>query len=97
MKTIAIEVITPDTTVLKEAVDFVLIPARRGPMGVLPGHAPFIGRLSRGTIRAERQGNSYYVAVGSGIFEIGPEQIRVVADSAKIVPDASFLDTTEER
>lgn len=96
MKTIAIEVITPESAVLKEAVDFLLIPASRGPMGVLPGHAPFIGRLSRGNIRVERQGSSYYVAVGNGIFEICPEQVRIVTDSAKIVPDTSFLDTTEE-
>lgn len=97
MKTINLEVITPEKSVLKEAVELLVIPAASGPMGVLPGHTPLVGQLFAGRIRIDRQGSSYYVAVGSGIFEIRPEQVRIFADSAEMVPDTSFLDTTEER
>jgi F-type H+-transporting ATPase subunit epsilon len=97
MKTLAIEVITPEKSVLKETAEFLVIPAAKGPLGVLPGHAPLVGRLFSGHIRIEREGKCYFVAVGSGIFEIRPEQVKIVADSAEMVPDKSFLDATEGR
>ncbi len=96
MKTIAIEVITPENAVYKDAAEFVLIPARRGPMGVLPGHAPFIGRLSGGSIRIEAAGRFQQVLVGNGVFEVSPDKIMVMADTAELSRSAA-LDNSEGR
>ena len=41
-KTIRLEVITPDAAVLNEDVEFVLVRALDGDLGIMPNHAPLI-------------------------------------------------------
>ena len=45
-KTLHLEVITPDAAVLHEDVDFVLVRALDGDLGIMPSHAPLIASLS---------------------------------------------------
>ena len=44
-KTIRLDVITPDAAVLNEDVEFVLVRALDGDLGILPNHAPLIASL----------------------------------------------------
>ena len=44
-KTIRLEVITPDAAVLNEDVEFVLVRALDGDLGIMPNHAPLIASL----------------------------------------------------
>ena len=44
-------VVTPETTVLDELVDFVALPLFDGEIGIAPGHSPMIGRLGYGELR----------------------------------------------
>ena len=41
-KTLHLEVITPDAAVLHEDVDFILVRALDGDLGIMPNHAPLI-------------------------------------------------------
>ncbi len=84
MKTVTVEVITPERSVYKDTAEYLLVPAAAGPLAVLPGHAPFIGRLSAGVIRIDTKGSSLQVSVGAGIFEVSPEKVTVIADSAEV-------------
>lgn len=84
MKTVTVEVITPERSVYKDTAEFLLVPAVAGPLAVLPGHAPFIGRLSGGSIRIDSKGSSLQVLVGAGVFEVSPDKVTVIADSAEV-------------
>lgn len=48
MKAFELEIITPDNTVFKGRVSSLIFPAHQGYMGVLGGHASFIGALGKG-------------------------------------------------
>ena len=44
-------VVTPESTVLDEQVEFVALPLDDGEIGIAPGRAPLIGRLGYGELR----------------------------------------------
>ena len=51
-------VVTPERTVLDEAVAFVAVPAYDGEVGFLPGHTPVIARLGHGALRIRDAGGA---------------------------------------
>ncbi len=89
MKKINLEVITPDKQVIKEPADFVLIPSKDGQMEVLPGHARFIGQLLKGRLRFDESGKCHYVNVGSGVFEVSSDTVRVLTAWAQAAHPAT--------
>lgn len=50
MKSFELEIITPGNTIFKGIVSSLIIPAYEGYMGVMAGHASFIGSLGSGKI-----------------------------------------------
>ena len=44
-KKLRLQITTPQKPVLDKEVDFVVLPAYEGEMGVLPGHAPYVAIL----------------------------------------------------
>ncbi len=84
MKTLTVEVITPERAVWKDAAEYLLIPASKGPMAVLAGHAPFIGRITPGAIRIDARQGARQITVGAGVFEVSPDKVMVIVDSAEI-------------
>jgi F-type H+-transporting ATPase subunit epsilon len=51
-------VVTPERTVLDEAVAFVAVPVYDGELGLLPGHTPVIARLGFGALRIRVSGGA---------------------------------------
>src|SRR5580765_4747492 len=49
-------IVTPEKAILDERADFVVLPMVDGELGVLPQHAPLIGRLGKGELRITRAG-----------------------------------------
>ena len=44
-------IVTPERAVLDKEADFVVLPMVDGELGVMPQHAPLIGRLGKGELR----------------------------------------------
>ena len=78
-----LEITTPERMVAREDVEEAQIPARNGYLGVLPGHAPLLAQLRSGVISYRQGGRTLYVAVGSGLVEVLPEQTKVLVDTAE--------------
>jgi F-type H+-transporting ATPase subunit epsilon len=59
-------VVTPETTVLDTAADFVALPLYDGEIGIAENHTPLIGRLGNGELRIREgeQTRNYYVEGG---------------------------------
>ena len=83
-------VVTPETTTLDEAVDFVALPLFDGELGILPGRAPLIGRLGFGELRTRQGGAIHRYFVDGGFVQVRDDVVTVLTNRA--IP-ASLVDT----
>jgi F-type H+-transporting ATPase subunit epsilon len=79
-----LEVITAERVVYSEDVNMVLAPGAEGQLGILPGHAYLLTALAPGEL-VIRKGASEdeYISIGGGFMEVGPDFVRVLADTAE--------------
>jgi len=91
MKTLRLELVTPNARVWRGDVRSVTIPAAKGDMGVLPGHAPYLGLLNEGRVTARtatRGRRAIAFNVTGGCAEVLPDSVTILADSAESVPSS---------
>jgi F-type H+-transporting ATPase subunit epsilon len=82
-KQIELSVVTPDRQVVRESVDSVSFPGKRGYLGILPGHAPLLTELTIGEIDYTLHGTRHYLAVCWGFAEVLPDRVIVLAQTAE--------------
>jgi F-type H+-transporting ATPase subunit epsilon len=77
------EIVTPEKIVFSEEIESLVIPAERGYLGVLAGHAPLLCTLKPGaiTIRGDR-GEVHYSTSG-GFMEVTPGKAVLLTESAE--------------
>ncbi|HEX8180274.1 MAG TPA: F0F1 ATP synthase subunit epsilon [Pyrinomonadaceae bacterium] len=80
---IQLDVITPERSVLSEAVDFVSVPGLDGELGILPGHTPLISQLQTGVLSYTQGGTSERLLVSGGFVEVNHDRVSVLADMAE--------------
>ena len=78
MATIQLVIVTPESTTFDESVDSVTLPLVDGEAGVLPGHAPMIGRLGPGELRAQAGGKTQSFYVDGGFVQIENNIVTVL-------------------
>src|SRR5688572_11964209 len=84
---IALEVVTPDRSILKEQVDEVVLPGAEGYFGVLPGHAPLVATLQVGEMWYRKAQEIHYLAIAFGFVEVLPDRVTVLAQIAERAED----------
>ena len=82
-KTLHLEVITPDAAVLHEDVDFVLVRALDGDLGIMPNHAPLIASLSIWPLCYVKGGKRQCVTVASGFLEVHDNTVTVITPASE--------------
>jgi F-type H+-transporting ATPase subunit epsilon len=98
MKTLQLELVTPTARVYRGDVRAVTVPAWKGDMGVLPGHAPYLSLLVPGRVtartaarQAEPGPRVLTFNITGGCVEVLPDRVTIMADSAEaspsVVPD----------
>ncbi len=87
MKTIKVNVVTPDGPVYESSVEMVSSKAQTGELGILPGHIAMVAPLEIAALRLITGGKTEYVAVNGGFLEVRPEQVTVLAQSAEKAED----------
>jgi len=80
---LTLEVVTPERKILSETVDEVVLPARDGYRGVLPGHAPLLTSLKIGQVEYRQGSEKFYLSLAWGFAEILPEKVTILADVAE--------------
>jgi F-type H+-transporting ATPase subunit epsilon len=83
-KTIQLEVITPDASVFKGEVDFVLVRALDGDLGVMPNHAPLLASLQIWPLMYEAGGDRHGIFVVGGFLEVKDNAITVITPAAEL-------------
>ena len=92
---ITLEIVTPDAKVYSEEVDQVIVPTSNGKIGVLPHHIPVIDKLVAGDLKVIMDGQTEYLAVGSGFVEVYSEKVSVLTDEAIQISDRDETEIEE--
>ena len=77
---LALEIVTPDRSLIREEVDEVVVPGTEGELGVLPGHTPLLSSLKIGELWYRQGQEKHYLAIAFGFVEVLPDRVTVLAD-----------------
>lgn len=78
--------VTPQKKLLTDVeIEEVIVPAYRGQLNILPGHAPLVTTLTAGILKVRRKGESVFksAAISWGYCEVNPNGVSVLADTAE--------------
>ena len=82
MKTLRLEIVTPEAKAYDEDVEMVVLPGMDGELGVYPQHVPVLTSLQPGELRVFKGGKEISLAVGEGFAEITGDSISIITDMA---------------
>jgi len=94
-KSLRLDVVTPEKTVVSEDVDIVMAPGYFGEFGALPNHIPFLAQLQAGEVKYRKGGQLESMAVGGGYAEVLPTQVTVLAVTAERSKDIDVESNSE--
>lgn len=83
MKTVLVNVVTPDGPVYDADVEMVSVKAQSGELGILPGHIPMVAPLQIGAVRLKKGSSTELVAVSGGFIEVRPDKVTILAQAAE--------------
>lgn len=78
--------VTPEKKLLSEVeVSEVIVPAHRGQLDILPGHAPLMTTLTAGVLQVYLKGETTAkkAAISWGYLEVNPKGISILAETAE--------------
>lgn len=75
-------IVTRERKVVDAEVDEVFLPGAEGALGILPGHTPLLAALRPGELVYRDGASSTSMAVGSGLAEVLPDRVIVLAGTA---------------
>ncbi|PYZ96079.1 F0F1 ATP synthase subunit epsilon [Alteribacter lacisalsi] len=87
MKTMQVNVVTPDGSVYEAEANLVSVKAHDGELGVLPGHIPLVTPLRIGPVRIKKDSKVDLVAVNGGFMEVRRDEVNILAESAELPTD----------
>ena len=91
--------VTPAKKLLTEVeVDEVIVPAFRGELNILPGHAPLVSTLKAGTLKVKEKGSEKFktASICWGYLEVAPDEVIVLAENAEWQEDIDETRASEQ-
>jgi F-type H+-transporting ATPase subunit epsilon len=85
-----LNLVTPEKKIASDLeVEEVVIPAERGQLTLLPGHAPLITTLHTGVVKFRAKGAQTFTSavVSWGYCEVNPNGVNVLAETAESVEE----------
>ena len=79
-----IVLVTPETTLLDEAVEALRFPLYDGQIGVLPGRAPMVGRLGYGELQITTGGGMKSYFVDGGFVQVKQGIVSLLTNRAQV-------------
>ena len=91
MNKISFDLVSPEELIFNDEVGMIIVPGKRGDIGVLPQHSKLISSLRPGKIMVYGENKNVIKSffVSGGVIEINPEKCIVLAEN---VIDISELD-----
>lgn len=75
-----LEIVTRTGALYEGEVSELVVPAYNGEMGILPGHAPVMAVIYKGTVRVVENGQPRSFKVGNGFMTVDQDDITVVVE-----------------
>lgn len=78
--------VTPEKKLVAgEEIEEIFVPAYRGELNILPGHAPLLTTLQPGVLKYRLKGESKvnFVAISWGYCQVNPYGVNVLAETAE--------------
>ncbi len=89
-KRLSLTIVTPERTVMADRpVDSVTVPAARGEMGVLPGHASYVVQLREGVLHYREGPRKEFFSVHGGFAEVHKDKVLVLAEAAELAKEVN--------
>jgi F-type H+-transporting ATPase subunit epsilon len=82
-----VAIVDPEKELWSGEADFVVARSADGEIGILPGHAPFLGVLRFARLKVESGGEEIIFAVHGGFIEMKDNRLSVLARKAEIASD----------
>jgi len=83
MAKLNVELVTPERLLLSVEAEEAIVPAQSGLLGVRVGHTPLYAALKPGPLEIKCADKTLRYFVRGGFVEIGPTQVRILADEAE--------------
>ena len=84
-KSYSLEIITPEKTLIRQEVKSTVLPTGKGMIGVLPGHAPLIGTVTPGILKAGGESQKdVFAFVNRGFFMVSSDRLTIITQSAEL-------------
>lgn len=80
-KLFQLEIVTPEQEVFSEKVVSLVIPAHRGYLGILAGHAPLVCTLQPGEIKIGTEKGDLFFSTAGGFLEVGDNRAILLSES----------------
>ena len=98
--TIQVDIVSAEKEIFSGEAQMVFAPAVMGEVGISPGHAPLVTKMTPGEVRVkDNNGNELAFYVSGGLLEVQPRIITVLSDTAERAEDldeAAILKAKEE-
>lgn len=79
-----LSIVTPVRSFLDRVeVEEVFVPAHRGELNLLPGHAPLVTTLGEGVLKYRLKDGEKSVAISWGYVEVTPGEVNILAETAE--------------
>jgi F-type H+-transporting ATPase subunit epsilon len=95
--TFSLRIVSPEGNVLKEDVEFAVLPGGLGELGILPNHAPLISGLNVGVLRYTLNSTIKRVAITGGFVEVIDNSVTVLADAAELSEEIDLTRAVEAK
>lgn len=86
-KSLHLEIVTPDRSVLSKDVEYLGAPGYEGEFGIMPNHIPFLSALKVGNLYYKENGKTFYVFVAGGFAEVSNNKVTILAEVAEIAAE----------
>lgn len=95
--TIELELVSPESLLLSEPIEMVVVPGEEGDFGILAGHAPVISNIRPGTLAIFEGGTvTQRVFLAGGFAEVTKDRCTILAEGAVLVDAIDRSDVEQE-
>lgn len=82
-----VAIVDPEKALWSGEADFVVARSADGEIGILPGHAPFLGVLKFARLKVQAGSDEIVFAVHGGFIEVKDNRVSVLARTAEVSSD----------
>jgi F-type H+-transporting ATPase subunit epsilon len=89
-----VHLVTPEREVWAGEADMVIARTTEGELGILPGHAPLLGKLKISALAIKSGGETEWAAVDGGFIHVKNNRVDILGEQAELEEE---IDVERER